>query len=253
MSANLTIDLLNTTLFVPSIISVPNAVYASGAFPGSAIVVGISGAPIVGQWVDMKNTDTYCNLWAVVGTNAGPTSGGASGGVSGAILIAVQTAEGLFDVPLGNDAFSGNIFSGGAPMSGNFSDPTSGLAQFPTTLSSGGVWILNSGLSVVPGQVGASGQLVNGYTQGTLPFGPNPVWQGQNGPAFPGSGAWPEMYSGGVAYAAFQRNFRYCRLVLLSGSVPTGYIAAGFIANLMTTGSGGGTVQQPLTQTFVNV
>lgn len=227
------VDLGNTAYFVPSITVEPTS-------PSSGVVVGVSGKAVVGQWIDMRNADTFCNVYISMGACSGP------------MLVAVQTAEGPYDVPLTGNSFSGNIFSGGAPASGSFTDPTSGLAQLPTWFSSGGILVLNSGLFTVPGQLGASGQLVNNYPQGTLPFGPTPVNQGQNGYAFVVSGATPEFASGGTAYAAFQRNFQYARLVLLSGATLVNYINAGFISARMTTGSGGGYVGSPL-PTFVNV
>lgn len=234
MSASTVIDVGGTCLFVPSI-------SVGGTSPSSGVVVGVSGQAIVGQWVDMSHSDSYCNVYVAAGPTSGP------------LLVAVQAAEGPWDVPLGGSAFSGNIFSGGAPASGSFTDPTSGLAQLPTWFSSGGVLVINSGLSTVPGQLGASGQQVAGYPQGTLPFGPNPVFQAQNGPAFVGSGAVPEFASGGIAFAAFQRPYQYVRLVLLSGATQTNFLQAGLLSNLRTTGSGGGYTAQPLTLNSVNV
>lgn len=233
MSANTIIDVGGTCLFVPSLSVAGQAVNISGAFPGSGSVVGLSGTVTVGQWVDLANANTYCNVYVAAGPCSGP------------LLIAVQTAQGPYDIPFTGNDFSGNIFSGGAPSSGGFSDPTSGLAQLPTWFNSGGVLIINSGLSINPGQLGASGQQVGGYPQGTLPFGPNPVINGQNGPAFIGSGAAPEFASGGVAFAAFQRNYQYARLVLLSGATSVQYLQAGFLSHIRTTGSGGGFSYQP--------
>ena len=232
MSANTTVDIGATSLFVPSITT--GLTVASGAY------ASLSGT-VVGQWVDMRNCDTLCNVFVTAGPCSGP------------IGIAVQTAPGVYDVPLGNNSFSGNVFSGGAPLSGNFTDPTSGLAQLPTWFSSGGILWLNSGLVTVPGQLGASGQLVAGYAQGSLPFGPNPVYIGQNGTAFVSSGSIPEFASGGCAFAAFQRNYQYVRLLLLSGATTVPSLAAGLISQLMTTGSGGGYAQTPFPTNLVNV
>lgn len=233
MSANLHIDFGNTMLFVPSI--------NTGLSIASGVGFGLSGAT-VGQWVDLSNSDTYCGVYATI-----------LGGVSGPIGIAIQTAPGPNDVPLGNSAFSGNIFSGGVPLSGRFTDPTSGLAQLPTTISSGGVWWLNSGLYTLPGGAGNSGTLVNGYPAFTIPFGPNPVQQAMGGIPFIQSGAWPEFASGGIAFANFQRNFQYARLVLLSGATSVGGLQAGFLSQLMTTGSGPGYTWAPLGNTGVLV
>lgn len=226
MSANLIVDLGSTAFFATSISQGATAVVSGTA-------VGISGQAVVGQWIDMSQSDTFCNVYVAAGPCSGP------------LMVAVQSCIGPYDVPLNINNFSGNIFSGGAPMSGSFTDPTSGLAQLPTWFSSGGVLVINSGFATVPGQLGASGQQVAGYPQGTLPFGPTPVNQGQNGPAFVGSGAIPEFASGGIAFAAFQRPYQYCRLVVLSGATQVNFLQAGFISNLRTVGSGGGFSYQP--------
>lgn len=222
MSASYHVDVANTAKYIPSI----NTTNGAG--------------PLVGQWVDMSNSDSFCNLYAV------------AAGCSGSLSLAVQTAPGYWDVPLGMSAFSGNIFSGGAPASGNFTDPTSGLAQLPTSLQSGGIWVVNSGLYAAPGGPGASGQLVGGYPQGTLPFGPHLIQQGMGGTAFVSSGTYPIFASGGMAFAAFQRNYQYARLVLLSGSTVT-FLQAGFLAQSHTTGSGGGFAYGPQQANAVNV
>lgn len=231
MSAGLTLDLGNTTQFVPSLVT--------GQVINSGASFGLSG-PIIGQWVDMRNCDTLCNVYVTAGPTSGP------------IGIQVQCAAGPFDIPLVNNSFSGNVFSGGAPLSGSFTDPTAGLAQLPSWFSSGGILWINSGLVTNPGQQGASGQLVAGYPLGTLPFGPNPVIQGQNGPAFVGSGSTPEFASGGIAFASFQRPYQYARVILLSGNTSLFSLQAGFISQLLTTGSGGGASQQPFTY-LINV
>jgi hypothetical protein len=226
MSANYLIDHANTSLFVPSISVAPSS--------GSLGTVGL--------WCDLSNSDSFCNVFIAVGA------------VSGPIIFDIQTAQGPNDIPLGNSAFSGNIFSGGAPASGSFTDPTSGLAQLPTWFSSGGQLIVNSGLWALPGSLGQSGPnvQVNGYPQGTLPYGPNPIQHGQGGFGVT-SGTAPIFCSGGTAYAAFQRNYQYARIVVLSGSTIPPFVQAGFVAQLMTTGSGGGASQQPFTPFLVNV
>lgn len=240
MSASYHVDLGNTALFVPSISTGVPPLSASSGVAGS---LGLSGAT-VGQWVDLSNSDSFCNVYVAVGACSGPIS------------IAIQTAPGPNDaIQVGvTNAFSGNIFSGGAPQSGSFTDPTSGLAQLPTWINSGGILLVNSGLYTTPGILGASGQQVGGYTQGTLPFGTNPIQHGQGGTGFVASGSAPEFASGGLAIAGFQRNYQYARLVWLSGASTTPFLQAGFIAQLMTTGSGGGASQLPATQNFtVNV
>lgn len=225
MSASLHVDCQNTAYFFPSI----SQVFLSGAMG------------TIGQWIDMRNTDSYCNVYVNVGACSGP------------LQFQIQTAEGPWDIPLTGNAFSGVIFSGGAPASGSFGDPTSGLVQLPTTFTSGGLLTINSGLFTIPGSVGASGQLVNNYTQGTLPYGPFAIQQGQCGQAFIQSGNWPIMASGGVAYAAFQRNYQYARINLISGATIPPFVQAGFFSQRLTTGSGGGASQQPFSQFLVNV
>src|SRR5215469_7331917 len=148
MSANLIVDLGNTTNFNPSAV-------------GSVLVS--SGGTIVGFPVDLINCDTYCNLFFI------------TQGCSGPITVQVQTT------PQANDVVSGVFWSGGGfPVSGNFTDPTSGLPQFPTVFNSGGQVFFNSGLYTLPGAGWAgSGQLQatpGGYPAGTFPLGLDPVY-----------------------------------------------------------------------------
>lgn len=225
MSANLHIDCQNTALFVPSV----SAVSLSGA------------QGVIGQWVDLRNSDTYCNVYFSVGACSGP------------LQFQVQCAPGPWDIPLTANAFSGNIFSGGAPMSGSFTDPTSGLAQLPTTFTSGGLVTVNSGLYTLPGSANVSGtNLTAGAATFTLPFGTNPIQVGQGGVGTL-SGSYPVCGSGGIAFAAFQRPYQYARINLISGATIPPFVQAGFFAQLMTTGSGAGFSQQPFPTTTVNV
>lgn len=232
MSANYLVDIGNTAMFCPSINT----------------TVPLSGA-VVGQWIDMNDSDSFCNVYVV------------AAGCSGPLQIAIQTAPGQFDIP-GSGAFSGNILSGGAPLSGMFTDPTSGLAQLPTWINSGGILLVNSGLYTVPGgggQQSSSGNgsgsfigLVNGYPTNTFPFGINPIQHGMGGTGLT-SGSYPVFGSGGIAFAAFQRNYHYARLVLLSGATAATFVQAGLVAQKITTGSGGGFYYGPLANTAVNV
>lgn len=233
MSASLHVDFGNTMYFCNSLTG------------GSSGVAGLSGTGFlgasVGQWIDMSNSDTFTGVYVALGATSGPVG------------IAIQTAPGVNDVPLtGSGSVSGVLFSGAGPLSGNFTDPTSGLAQLPTWFSSGGILWVNSGLYTVPGGASAttpaSGvRLVAGYPQFTIPFGPTPVQNAQGGNAGEGnlSGSFPQFASGGIAFANFQRNFQYARLVLISGSTLVPGLNAGFLAQLMTTGSGAGQSQQP--------
>lgn len=235
MSANYLVDLQNTAVYCPSL-----------------SVVTLSGAMgQIGQWVDLRNCDSYCNIYVAAGACSGP------------IQVQVQVCPGPFDIPATN-GFSGNIFSGGIPQSGSFTDPTSGLPQLPTTFTSGTILTVNSGLYTVPGALGASGQLVNNYTQGTIPFGTNPIQQGMGGfgqtsgsaPVFTSGvfgAATGTIQGGGIAFAAFQRPYQYARINLISGATIPPYVQAGFISQSLTTGSGGGVSQQPFSPTTVNV
>ncbi len=217
-SANLVVDVQNTCVFPPSIINVNGP--ASGA--------------IVGNPVDLLLCDTYTNVWVAMG----PTSG--------VVGIQIQTL----------DFASGLVQSGSLSAvlaSGNFTDPTSGLAQLPTNISSGGILWVNSGLWSLPQGGGASGaQNINLFG-----FTTNPVFGGQvpEGGAFPTSGNATVFGSGGgMAWAAFQRptaqlgatvgGGRYARLVIASGIVAAP-VMAGFMGNLRTTGSGGGFTYSP--------
>lgn len=78
----------------------------SGVWPGSGAVVGAA--------VDMLHANSFTNLVVV-----------ADASLSGQIRVAVQTSD--------------------TNVSGNFTDPTSGLAALPTDFASGGVLVVNSG------------------------------------------------------------------------------------------------------------
>jgi hypothetical protein len=214
MSANLVVDIGNTCLFGLSI--APTATVS----PASGVVIG--------RPVDLKNSDTYTNLFVV----GGPSSG--------VLIVQVQSAP----------AISGLIMSGGLPTSGSFTDPTSGLAEFPTGFSSGGLLYLNSGLFATVGGGGLSGQM----SVGTFGAGLNPIFQSQGGTGnFPVSGSWPVFGSGGVGFGAFLSPGPFVRANIIGAA--SGFIspvAVGFLANRRTTGSGGGSTMSPQSGT-VNV
>ncbi len=153
-------------------------------YRASLVNAPLLSGPAVGEIVDFLGADTYCNLWA---TTAGPSSG--------QIAILIQTSDGV--------------------ASGSFTDPTSGLPRFPTFISSGGIFWVNSGL------------YVSGWSSIAAPV--------NNAPQF---------CSGGIAFGAFVRPHRYARLVGLSGDVGS-TITAGFVSNKRTIGSGGGSTQSP--------
>ena len=149
-------------------------------------------AVVVGGIVDLLGANTFCNVWAA-GRGSGPAQ------------FLIQTSD--------------------STTSGSFTDPTSGLAQMPVNVTSGGVFTVNSGLAV----------------------------SGWSSPAAPVNNA-PMFCSGGIQWGAFQRPQRYARLVLLSGIAMTNLLpTGGFLSNKKVTGSGGGFTQSPLTPTVVNV
>jgi hypothetical protein len=159
-------------------------------YPGS--ISTISGQnTIVGNIVDMLHANTYTGVW-VAGLGSGP------------IQIQIQTSDDT--------------------VSGNYTDPTSGLAAFPVNVVSGGIFWANSGL-----------------------YG-----SGNYSPAAPVSGACL-LASGGITFCSFQRPQRYARLLAISGNVNIGLtFTAGFIGQKKTVFSGGGFSYSP-TSGSVNV
>lgn len=170
MSANLAVDLGGTTLYQPSLPAAGQTGNASGQY------CGLSGQA-VGLSVDLLNANTFCNVY-VQGSPA----------FSSGLIIGVQCSD--------------------TDVSGNYTDPTAGLAQFPTSFSSGGLLWINSG--------GTGGLLSSGGASGSY------------------------FLSGFTTIAGFQRPLRYARLLFASGSVAVLNMAAGFISQLKITGSGGG-------------
>lgn len=159
---------------------------AVAANDGLAITSGgamssLSGV-LVGGIVDMRDSNTYCNL-IVAGRGFG----------SGPLTVGVQTSQDT--------------------TSGNFTDPTSGLPQFPDPFVSGGFVIIGSGPGALPGIFGS------GYS-GSL------------------------ILSGFVEFAAFQRPHRYARVIIGSGFFD-GIVVAGFVSQSRTTGSGFGFTLAP--------
>jgi len=113
MSANLIVDLGNTAQMAPSFPSTAQAADGGMAITSGGNISSLSGV-MVGDVVDMINSDTFCNVY-VVGRSLG----------SGPLLVGVQTSD--------------------STTSGTFTDPTSGLAQLPTNFASGGFLIIASG------------------------------------------------------------------------------------------------------------
>ena len=174
MSASLLVDLGATCQLGPTLHPIGDA--TSGLiFPGSGATIGMN--------VDMNNANTFCNLLVA----------GRCINASGELRIAVQASD--------------------STTSGSFTDPTSGLAQFPTPFVSGGILVINSG-GLSSGSIDAQGNLQC-------------------------------FQSGFVAAAGFQRPQRYVRANGLSGFFWAGDLSASFISNLRTIGSGGGFVLSP--------
>jgi hypothetical protein len=175
MSANLIVDLGNTAQTGVSINSTQQPSLASGA-----LYISVASGAVVGNSLNFQNADTFCNLHVT----------GVPSFASGQLRIAVQTA--------------------GADTSGSYTDPTSGLATFPTSFQSGGILILNSG-GLLGGVLGAnvSGQF---------------------------------FYSGFGVFAGFQRPQagQFVRAVALSGDFFAGALSVEFVSQYRTTGSGGG-------------
>ncbi len=138
----------------------------------------------VGQIVDMLNADTFTNVFA-----AGQSV------TSGPLKLGIQTSDDT--------------------VSGNFTDPTSGLQVMPTVFSSGGILLIGQS-GIAPGIFGV-GEGVSGQF----------------------------LLSGFFAAGAFLRPHRYARLFIQSGSLYDGALQAGFIGNYRTVGSGGGFSYSP--------
>ncbi len=164
------------------VVDLGNTTVSLGSQIGGSLFPG-SGANI-GNICDMINANTFTNL--VVGTISQFTSG--------QLRLLVQTSD--------------------TTNSGDFTDPTSGLAAFPTVFTSGGMATLNSGGGANGGTfgLGVSGQFVQ---------------------------------SGVIVFAGFQRPHRYVRSLALSGDIGRWDSSVGFVAQLKTTGSGGGYTPSP--------
>lgn len=182
MSANLIVDIGNTCLQEVSII--PPPLLSGGVFCAASGTVA-TATGLTGLSVDGINADTYCNLCV-----AGVTQ-------SGQLRIAVQCSD--------------------TDVSGNYTDPTSGLPTFPGAFQSGGILWLNSG--------GAGGGLLGAFVSGQ------------------------SMYSGFTQYQGFQRPQRFVRANVISeGSAQfAGPLTVSFVMQNKTTGSGGGYTQAPQT------
>ena len=183
MGASLAVDLGKTTQHLLSFPSPAVAADGGIAITSGGAMSSLSGV-LIGDIVDMRDSDTYCNL-LVLGRGFG----------SGPLLVGVQTSPDT--------------------TSGNFTDPTSGLPQFPDPFQSGGWLIIGSG-PATDSRLGVFGSGVSGNY----------------------------ILSGFATFAAFQRPDRYARVVIGSGFYD-GLLYAGFVSQLRTTGSGGGFTYAP--------
>lgn len=143
----------------------------------------------VSNIVDMLSYNSFTNL-AITGIWQYP---------SGELRVQVQTSDDT--------------------VSGNFTDPTSGLTQMPTSFQSGGIIFLNSGggnTTTAPSDFTGKGGIFGSFVSGQC------------------------VYSGFVAAAGFQRPGRYARSIVLSGGFVNLVGGIAFVSQLKTTGSGGG-------------
>ncbi len=113
MSASYAVDLGSTLQSMPSLPSAAVAADGGMAILSGGGISSLSGV-LIGDIVDMLNSDTYCNVY-VAGRSIG----------SGPLIIGVQTSD--------------------STASGTFTDPTSGLAAIQAPFQSGGNLIIGSG------------------------------------------------------------------------------------------------------------
>ena len=189
MSAALTVDLNGTCQLAQSFPFDQTALSPSGQ------MCGLSGT-FIGQGIFLGNADTFCNV----------VIQGMAVCVSGPLVLQVQCAD--------------------ADVSGQYTDPTSGLAQLPTWFSSGGLLILNSG-----GGASSSGGLQNGFASGFAIASGFQVAAGFQRPV-PGTFARINFFSGFGTATGTKNQY-------------LGNLTAGFISHLRTTGSGGGFTYSP--------
>jgi len=177
MSANLIVDINGSCMFQNSLIP-----------PSGGVMAGLSGVAqgyTVGASCDLLHANTACQV-AITGVplfNSG-------------LIIGVQCAD--------------------SDVSGQYTDPTSGYAQFPSWFSSGANLWINSG--------GTGGVNNSGAQSGFI------------------------FQSGFVAYAFLQRTQRFIRAIFppnTSGNYYAGSLNVSFVSQYKTTGSGGGYTLSP--------
>lgn len=182
MSASFLVDLGNTCLQLPSIQQ-----------PALSGVIGSRSGALVGLGVDLHEGQGACNMQLTVLAEGPSLSGG-----GGELRVGVQTAP--------------------SDVSGQYTDPTSGMASMPGGFSSGGILVLNSG--------------------------GGPFTSGQGGTfSAPVSG---QMLLSGVTVASyFQRTGRFARAIMFGSGSFGGDLSVSFIEQRKLTGSGGGFAWSP--------
>lgn len=175
--------------------------------------------------VDLGGT---CDIYTTLGI-AGPGSGltyAASGAIIGLSANMINDNTATQVVYAGNAIFGSGqlrlqIQVSDSDVSGTYTDPTSGLAAFPSNVQSGGLIWLNSG------QLGGgvAGAFVSGQS----------------------------IQSGFAGASYFQRIGTFARVNVLSGDFFAGSLTVSLLGNKRTTGSGGGFTFQPLANAPVNV
>jgi hypothetical protein len=194
-SANLIVDLHGTALSQTSIQAAQGGLgILSGQIGIASGIIYPGSGGIVGQGLNYNNANTFCNLLV---TGVPIPSSGASTVPFGQLRVAVQCAS--------------------QDVSGSYTDPTSGLAQFPAPFQSGGyIWLNSGGLGI-----------------------------GSGAGLFDNAASGQYLQSGFQVFAGFQRTGQFVRAVVLSGDPYVGTFAAGFVSQLRTPGSGGGASQSP--------
>ncbi len=182
--------------------------------------------------VDLGQTCLIQDSLVVGPVGAGVSPSGQAAGLSGVVvgmsvdMIDANTFTNLFIGGVSVVPTSGPLIVGvqtsDTDVSGNFTDPTSGMASgnwpFPTAFISGGFVVFNSG---------GTGGTFHTFRSGHA------------------------IASGFMEAAGFLRPHRYARALFVSGTAGAGgnqyvgQLQVGFVAELRTTGSGGGFAYAP--------
>ena len=193
-SANLTVDLGNTT-------QMGNALFGWSQTSGVSNALCVASGTVVSQSIDMLHANTYTNV-VITGQST-----------SGQLRVQVQTSD--------------------QDVSGQYTDPTSGLAQLPGVFQSGGIIWINSG--------GTGNGLFGPFTSGQAIASGFCVATALQRPS-----ATPGANIGGG---------RYIRALVLSEATAqyAGPLTINFLGQFRTTGSGGGASWQPQTNSPTSI